>query len=121
MKNVFASSWLPCPAEHILRRVLFWTGTKWVLGDERVRGAWGVLCADLVGAADVGGAFLLDVLEGGGGGDETPTERRKRSEEVGVDDEVKRELWGVLANTWKGRQGDVSWEDAVRFLGIPFG
>jgi hypothetical protein len=100
-------------------------GIKWYLLDERVKGAWGILSAELAAAASVGagGLFLLDVLNGSGDGDDTPTEQRKGAEggAEGIDVELKRELWSVLAKMWTGREVDVGWEDAVRFIGIPFG
>jgi hypothetical protein len=122
VKNVFAFSWLPKPAERILRSML---GIKWYFLDERVKGAWGVLSAELAAALPVGaeGLFLLDNLNGSGDRDDTPTEQRQGNEGGGrnIEIEMKRGLWGVLAKSWKGREADVGWEDAVRFLGIPFG
>ena len=89
-----------------------------VWGDEGefagVQRAWRGLCAELVGAVVGGGrgAGLLDVLGGengvGVGGDGR------------LDIVVMRELWGMLGSAWYGSE-DVHWEQAVRFLGVPFG
>jgi hypothetical protein len=115
MKNVFGSSWLSGPAEHILGNLI---RVRWYYGDVRVRTTWSALSTELAASA---GVFLLDLLNGDGDGD-APTEH---SAEVGnvLNVDTKRELWGALANIWNGRDSEVHiyWANAVKLLGIPFG
>jgi hypothetical protein len=80
-----------------------------MLSDQRVSRVWSDLCGEL---AICGGIVLLGVLDGDGdlAGED-------------LNNETKRKLWDVLANTWKGciSEMGVCWEDVVRFLGVPFG
>lgn len=109
MKNVFASAWLPPPAEIILARLLeldLGVGEEEAQGEgekqEAVKGAWSRLCADLV---DVGIPTILHVVN-----------VRSACKE-GL--EVTRLLWAVLARALEKPDEYVHWDDVVCFLVIP--
>lgn len=101
LKNVFAASWLPPPAEVILAGVL---KRNYNLEDERVKSAWSRLCADLI---SVGLPALLHIV----------SVRTAHNEEL----EVTRQLWSVLAKSWKESDNGTHWEELVSFLIIPLG
>jgi hypothetical protein len=101
MKNVFATSWLPAPAEYILRAIL---KQDFDLSDANVKGAWCKLCSDLVAAGLPGILALLSVQD-------------DREPEI----EVKRQLWTVLAKRLLSPEDRSTWQDIVSFLDIAFG
>lgn len=98
MKNVFASSWLPSPAEMILVSLLKCTFT---LESDSVTDIWSKLCADLI---SVGIPSLVAVLNRDGASQ--------------ADKHLTRRLWLVLG---KHITDDlVVWQEFVPLLAIPF-
>lgn len=112
MKHVFTQRWLPSPAERILASLL---KRRFDLADERVKGCWSRLCAELI---SVGTPTLLHVLH---------TKTLSPSQEERAEMEVTRRLWAVLAETMGGLgrgddgvlEGD--WTNLVQLLVMPFG
>lgn len=100
-KNVFSTPWLSSPAEAILIAIL---KRDFCISDATVRGAWSKLCAEL---ASTGVPGLLEIVC-------VQSEHRREIE-------IKRQLWSVLAKTWEESEDRFTWQDAVSFLGVPFG
>lgn len=116
MNNVFSPPWISGPTAHILKAVL---RVKWLWEDELVRNAWRSLIIELAAAT---GMLLLEILEGGerkliDHHAESIEIETESGTEYKLDIDLKRQLWGMVAATWKFS----SWEDAVRFLYIPLG
>ena len=100
-KSVLYDTWLPSNAEIILAAVL---RRNFALDDDNVLKEWSGLCADLI---SVGVPTLLHVLY-------FQSERRERVE-------VLRQLWTVLAKMWQVIDHEITWDDLVTLLVIPFG
>lgn len=100
-KSVLYDTWLPSNAEIILAAVL---RRNFTLHDDKVLKEWSDLCADLI---SVGVPTLLHVLY-------FQSERRERVE-------VLRQLWTVLAKMWQVIDHEITWDDLVTLLVIPFG
>lgn len=97
MKNVFASSWLPSPAEMILVSILKRTYT---LENDTVTAMWSKLCGDLI---SVGIPSLVEVVN------------KDRASQG--DRNVTRQLWLVLV---KHIADDVvNWQELMSFLTMP--
>ena len=100
-KSVLYDTWLPSNAEIILAAVL---KHNFTLHDDTVRKEWSDLCADLI---SVGVPTLLHVLY-------FQSERREQVEAL-------RHLWTVLAKMWQVIDHEITWDDLVTLLVIPFG
>ena len=101
MKNVFATSWLPAPAETILIAVL---KRNFLLSRETVKAAWSQLCADLMSTGIPG---LLDIIS---------IQNEHQGQLI-----VQRKLWGLCAKTWQGSEDSLTWKEVTSFLNIPLG
>ena len=110
VKNVLASSCLSSMAERILDAVL---AKEYPLSeDEKLRDAWSRLCSDLVAACFAHAVAL--VLRPPSSPDSSGDSKLAA---VGVD--MRREIWGVIAESWQTAATSVSWETGVQLLMFP--
>lgn len=108
MTNVFPSSWLTAPAAGILTRAL---SVRWLLGEDDVFRAWGLLTAQLVSA---GWRRLIEKL---GHHDDSHAQNDFVADAFNHSPvNIDRQLWSLLAENWQ----EMSGEKATEFLVIPF-
>ncbi|KAH9851814.1 hypothetical protein C2E23DRAFT_732427 [Lenzites betulinus] len=100
MRHVFSDSWLSAAAGSILSSTI---QHRFNLSDERVKAAWGELCADLV-------SYSASVLMA----------RLAAEDEDHCLVDIKRELWCIAARQWPSIEPSPSWRNTIEFLAIPF-
>jgi hypothetical protein len=107
VKNVLASSCLSNIAERILDAVLV---KEYPLPeDERLQDAWSALCSDLVATSFSRAVTLvLRPLPPSNGSDES------NFAVIGMN--TRREVWRLVAESWKSSATGISWETGLQLL-----